>query len=359
VFAVLEIQSVSRAFGKVQALDKVSFTVERGGMTGFIGGNGAGKTTTMRVVMGIISADAGQVRVNGQPITPADIHTFGYMPAERGLYPKMKVAKQLAYFAEIKGTPTKAAQQEAYSLLERLGLSERANDPVTNLSLGNQQRVQIAAALIGDPQLLIMDEPFSGLDPLAVDAVGEIMREYADRGVPILFSSHQLDLVERLCDHLVIIASGQIRAAGSRTALLQAHAGRTYEIAADGLDWLREVPHVTGLVLTASPGPGAPATSDPTPPVVRFAVDVPTDAEADAVAQAVLQRALSNGPVRRFDRWTPDLADVFREVIVDAPTTGPAGSPGSVRKTTIPVRADGLRGRADRGPVVRSESEPK
>ena len=328
---MLEIHDISRAFGHVQALDHVSFTVAPGGMTGFIGGNGAGKTTTMRIVMGIIAADSGRVLNDGHPITPADIHTFGYMPAERGLYPKMAIAKQLTYFAEIKGTPKEAATRAAHDLLGRLGLSQRANEPVANLSLGNQQRVQIAASLVGDPKLLIMDEPFSGLDPIAVDAVGEILHDYADRGVPILFSSHQLDLVERLCDHLVIIAAGQIRAAGSREALLQAHAGRTYEITAGPLPWLSLTEHVVNVVPPTGVGESGATT--------RFSVDVGTDQQADDVAQTVLRRALSEAPVHGFGRWTPTLADVFREIIVDVtPSPSQAENDPAAQAATKPRR---------------------
>src|SRR5690625_26916 len=195
---MLQVTGVDRWFGSHQALDQVSFAVEPGKLTGFVGGNGAGKTTAMRIILGVLAANEGTISYNGTQLGTDQRRGFGYMPEERGLYPKMKIAEQIGYLARLHGFDRREADRRARDLLGRLGLDERANDALESLSLGNQQRVQIAAALVHDPQVLILDEPFSGLDPLAVEVVLGVLSEYADRGAPVLFSSHQLDLVERL-----------------------------------------------------------------------------------------------------------------------------------------------------------------
>ena len=212
---MLSVHNLTRSFGSRRVVDDVSFDVGRGRLTGFVGGNGAGKTTTMRMILGVLRPDSGSVTLDGTPIGESALHGFGYMPEERGLYPKMEIGEQLTYLARLHGIDKTTAQQRGDDLLERLGLIERRRDKLESLSLGNQQRVQVAAALVHDPDVLVMDEPFSGLDPLAVDEVVAVIAEHAARGVPVLFSSHQLDVVERLCDDLVIIADGQVKAAGS------------------------------------------------------------------------------------------------------------------------------------------------
>jgi ABC-2 type transport system ATP-binding protein len=303
----LEISHLTRSFGPRRAVDDVSFQVPRGAVTGFIGGNGAGKTTTMRMILGVLSADGGEVRLDGRPVTQAVSRHFGYMPEERGLYPKMRLGEQIAYLATLHGVGRAAATERARRILTRLGLGQRLADPVEKLSLGNQQRAQIAAALAGEPTVLVLDEPFSGLDPMAVDTVGDILREYVARGCPLLFSSHQLDLVERLCDQLVIIAGGRVRAAGSRTELLHAHAGQRWVIDCGPADWIAAVPGVAAV--------------EPDGPRTRFAVAASDDQTAAAVAEQVLRAALERGPVAAFAPWQPSLVEVFREVIVDETAT--------------------------------------
>ena len=212
--SALELQGLSKRYGETTALDGVSFSVAEGQMFGFVGPNGAGKTTTMRIVLGVLAADAGEVRWRGQPIGVEERRRIGYMPEERGLYPKMRVRDQLSTSAELHGA-RRGAVAAAQRWMERLGIAERAEEPVEALSLGNQQRVQLAVALVHEPDLLILDEPFSGLDPDGVDALsGALQDEIAARGVPVIFSSHQLDLVERLCDSVAIIAAGRIAVRG-------------------------------------------------------------------------------------------------------------------------------------------------
>jgi ABC-2 type transport system ATP-binding protein len=209
---MLQIQQVVRRFGERVALNGVSFDIGDTEVVGFVGRNGAGKTTTMRVIMGLLDADEGRVLWNGSPISDTDRRLIGYMPEERGLYPKMRCNDQLAYFAQLAGVPRHDAKQHASDLLESFGLAERAGETVDKLSLGNQQRIQLAAALVGRPQLLVLDEPFSGLDPVGVDALSALLKQRTAAGVGMLFSSHQLELLEQLADRVVIIDNGKILA---------------------------------------------------------------------------------------------------------------------------------------------------
>ncbi len=293
---MLEIRDVSKNYGTRRVLDDVSFDVASGRMTGFVGGNGAGKTTTMRIILGVLEADAGTVTLGGQPLGPTGRRRFGYMPEERGLYPKMKLAEQLNYLARLHGLTPADAKRNTDDLLASLGLTERAGDAVEKLSLGNQQRAQIAAALVHDPEVLILDEPFSGLDPMAVEVVSEVLADRARAGVPVLFSSHQLDIVERLCDDLVIIADGRIRAAGPRDSLREQHATLRYQLqtAADA-GWLRDEPGVS--VIEADGG---------------YAL---FDADSPETANRVLAAAVSRGAVTDFARQHPTLSQIFKEVI--------------------------------------------
>lgn len=292
---MLTISNVTKHYGERRVLDDVSFEVGRGRLTGFVGGNGAGKTTTMRIILGVLGADAGEVMLDGSPLTRDGRRRFGYMPEERGLYPKMKVHEQLVYLARLRGMRAGVAAEKADELLERLELHERRDEPIEKLSLGNQQRAQIAAALVHDPDVLVLDEPFSGLDPMAVETVLGVLSERAASGVPVLFSSHQLDVVERLCDDIVVIADGAIRAAGTREALREANSGSQWELqVADDAAWVRGIADVAVIEFDGG--------------YVLF------EADADG-AQAVLQQAAKRGEVRRFAPRHPTLTEIFREVV--------------------------------------------
>lgn len=293
---MLQLRGITKSYGSRRVLDDVAFDVAPGRLTGFVGGNGAGKTTTMRIVLGVLGRDAGEVTLNGSPVTAADRRLFGYMPEERGLYPKMKVLEHIVYLARLHGFSKTDATTRATALLEELGLGERLGDNVETLSLGNQQRAQIAAALVHDPEVLILDEPFSGLDPLAVDVVANVLQTRSAQGTSVLFSSHQLDVVERLCDDLVIIAGGTIRAAGTRDGLRAEHATRRFElVSATDAGWLRDEPGVEVVDFDGG-----------------YAV---FEADSDETAQRVLQRAVAAGAVTSFAPRRPTLAQIFTEVI--------------------------------------------
>ena len=293
---MLRLHGLTKSYGDRRVLDDVTFDVAPGRLTGFVGGNGAGKTTTMRIVLGVLSGDAGTVTLDGDTVTPADRRRFGYMPEERGLYPKMKVLEHIVYLARLHGFGKADAEKRARALLEDLGLGERLGDNIEALSLGNQQRAQIAAALVHDPEVLILDEPFSGLDPLAVEVVASVLQDRAKAGASVLFSSHQLDVVERLCDDLVIIAGGTIRATGGRDELRAAHARRRYELISTGdAGWLRDEAGVEVIEFDGG-----------------YAV---FDVDSDQTAQRVLRLAVAQGDVAGFAPQHPSLSQIFKEVI--------------------------------------------
>ncbi|MER5266348.1 ATP-binding cassette domain-containing protein [Actinosynnema sp. NPDC002837] len=295
---VLEVDRVSKRYGEVVALDRMTFDVRAGELFGFVGSNGAGKTTAMRIALGVLAGDSGEVRWNGAPITFETRRRIGYMPEERGLYPKMKVLDQLVYLAELHGLSTNAAHRSAEDWIARLGLRDRRGDEVQKLSLGNQQRVQLAAALVHEPDVLVLDEPFSGLDPVAVDVMSNVLREKAAGGVPVVFSSHQLDLVERLCDRVGIVRSGTLVASGSVDEL---RAGGESKLVVDAplapAGWADHLPGVRSAHTSTG----------------RTVLEVTSDVDD----QAVLRAALDTGPVHEFARQRPSLTELFRSVVTE------------------------------------------
>src|ERR1035437_1891086 len=261
----LEIKGVSKRYGDTVALQDLGLEVRAGELFGFVGRNGAGKTTAMRIVLGVLAPDAGEVRWDGVPLDFAARRRIGYMPEERGLYPKMRLVEQLAYLGELHGMAGSEARVSALRWLDRFGLEGRANDNLQALSLGNQQRVQLAAALVFGPDVLVLDEPFAGLDPVAVDVMAGVLRERAEAGVPVIFSSHELELVERLCDRVGIIDRGKMVAIGTVAELRAGgKACRWIDVPGAPGDWEAGVPGVrlvqvdgTRRLFELDPGGGA------------------------------------------------------------------------------------------------------
>jgi ABC-2 type transport system ATP-binding protein len=295
--AVLEVDRVAKSFGNVVACRDVSFGIAPGELFGLAGSNGAGKTTTLRIVLGVLAPDAGDVRVDGEPVTLSTRRRMGYLPEERGLYPRMRVLDQLVYLAELHGMSTNEAHRAADLWTARLGLRDRRGDVLAKLGLGDRQRVQLAAALVHDPDLLILDEPFAGLDPAAVGVLADVLRERAAAGALVLFSSHQLDLVERLCDRVGIIQNGHMVAAGTVDEL---SAGGRVELLVDAPDapagWAAAIPGVEVLEIHNG----------------RTRLHLTNGADD----QAVLSAALATGPVHEFTRLRPTLAELYRDVVV-------------------------------------------
>jgi ABC-2 type transport system ATP-binding protein len=293
----LELEGLSRRYGDVVALDQLTLTVPAGQVVGFLGANGAGKTTAMRAVFGLVALDAGQVRWKGGPVGPDQRRRFGYMPEERGLYPGMIVREQIEYLARLHGMSIADARNSARLWLERVGVAERAESKLEALSLGNQQRVQLAAALVHEPELLVLDEPMSGLDPTGVEAIGAVLAEQAASGRGVLFSSHQLDLVEHLCESVAIIDHGRLIVEG-RVDDLATSGSRRLVVRVEGDregGWARSVPGVTVSQVDGGE--------------VRLVLDEGTD------SQAVLAEAMRSGPVVQFGFERRRLSEVFREAL--------------------------------------------
>ena len=227
---MLELRDVTKRYGDVAALFECSFRVRPGRLTGFVGPNGAGKTTAMRAVFGLVTPDAGTVSWRSHLVTGADRRRFGYMPEERGLYPRMRVADQLVHLGRLSGLTAAAAARETDRWLEALDLADRKTAKLDDLSHGNQQRVQLAAALLHSPQLVVLDEPFSGLDPLAMDAMSALLTDLAHDGAAVLFSSHQLDVVEHLCEDVVVIDRGRVVLVGDLDAIRDAARDRYLDV---------------------------------------------------------------------------------------------------------------------------------
>jgi ABC-2 type transport system ATP-binding protein len=292
---VLELADLHKRYGETVALDGLRFEVGEGQLFGFVGPNGAGKTTAMRIAMGVLAPDSGQVRWRGSAADAEIRRRFGYMPEERGLYPKMEVADQLSYFGQLHGMAEGDARIAAGEWLERLEIGDRGADKVEELSLGNQQRVQLGVALVHSPELLVLDEPFSGLDPVGVDVLSAVLAEVArDRGAPVIFSSHQLDLVERLCDSVAIIRDGRLVAAGTVEQLRDERAGRRWRVE------FSEPPEPGWHARLG----GVEADGDDV-----FELDPETDPDA------LLDAARAAGRVRAFGPEMPTLTDLFRDVV--------------------------------------------
>ncbi|MCU1391829.1 MAG: putative sodium efflux transporter ATP-binding protein [Ilumatobacteraceae bacterium] len=294
---MLDVRGVGKRFGDVVALDGVSLQVADGGIVGFLGPNGAGKSTTMRAVMGLIAIDSGEITWNGGRITATTRRRFGYMPAERGMYPKMTVRDQLVYFARLAGLSASAAATAASTWMERVDIAHRADDEVQALSSGNQQRVQLAIALVHDPELLILDEPFSGLDPVAVETMKTILAEQMRRGTSVLFSSHQLDLVTDISRDVVIVDAGRVVMEGD-------------------VQTLRE----RSDVRYATVGFAEETTWDPTPSLAAEVIERSPRTTRVRVAAGtepatLLADASDSGRVVEFSFTPPDLSEVFLAAI--------------------------------------------
>jgi len=293
----LELDGLSRRFGTVRALDDLTFNVPAGQVVGFLGPNGAGKTTAMRAIFGLTDLDAGSVRWNGGEVGPEERRRFGYMPEERGLYPNMLVAEEIEYLGRLHGMSSMDAAAATKRWLERLDVSERATSKVETLSHGNQQRVQLAAALVHDPEVLVLDEPLAGLDPSGIDAIGAVLVEQAHSGRCVLFSSHQLDMVEDLCESVSIIDHGQLVASGT-VEELETRGARRLAVRVEGDrtgEWSRAIPGVTVSEIVGGE--------------VRLVLDDAVDSDV------VLNAARSTGRVIEFVFKRRRLSEVFREAV--------------------------------------------
>jgi ABC-2 type transport system ATP-binding protein len=294
---VLQLEGVSLRLGNRQVLDQVAFSVPPGRIVGLLGPNGAGKTTSMRVMLGIIDPDHGQVSWNGRTATQAARERWGYMPQERGLYVKMRAGDHLTFMGRLKGLSRHDAERRATDLLESLSLADRAGDKIETLSGGMQQRVQLAAAMVHDPDVLVLDEPFSGLDPSAVDELVEVIQKQATGGRTVVFSSHQLDLVEDLCESIILVNEGRVVLDGELRALKAASGDRVLRLSVDAQDpeWGSRIEGAT------------PVASDASETLLLL------DPGVDPLT--VLDQARSAGRVDDFGLELPRLSQLFRDAV--------------------------------------------
>ncbi len=277
------------------ALDGVNLAVEPGEMIGFLGPNGAGKSTTMRSVLGLVKTDAGSISWNGQPMGEDHRRHVGYMPQERGLYLRMKVHEHIAYFGRLAGLEASVASSRANEWIERVGLTDRSDSLIQELSVGNQQRVQLAVSLVHEPDLLVLDEPFAGLDPVAVATMSDVMTEQVAAGVSVVFSSHQLELVQDLTERVTIIAAGSTRATGRVSDLRNSSSRRLLSVTWSGEppDWAPE----GATRIEAQTGSSA--------------FHVPADLDS----AALIADAAQHGSIASVSHEPPGLDEIFLELV--------------------------------------------
>jgi ABC-2 type transport system ATP-binding protein len=294
----LIVDSVTKRFGEVLALDGASFTVEPGRIFGLLGANGAGKTTSMRIVLDILRADSGRVTWQGIENIVLPRRTWGYLPEERGLYPRMKVGEQLRFFAALYGVPDGDAQREIGEWLDRFRIPDYLERKVEELSKGNQQKIQFIASILHDPDVLIMDEPFTGLDPVNVRLLKEAFLEMRERGKTLIFSTHQMETVEELCESIAIVDRGRVIVSGAVRDVKRSMNRQVVRLATDGDDngagWVNELPGVSVIAQRAD----------------YVELRVPADRDPETILRTALERGHR---VTRFEISDPSLEEIFVE----------------------------------------------
>jgi ABC-2 type transport system ATP-binding protein len=293
---VLKLEQVTKRFGEFTAVDHLSLTIPEKEIFGFLGANGSGKTTTFRIILGLLDASEGSVSWEGKPINYETSDMIGYLPEERGLYPKLKVKEQLVYLARLRGMSKKEAQNECSEWLERFKIPEYADKKVEELSKGNQQKIQFIASILHKPKLLILDEPFSGLDPVNVELLKRAVLELKHNGTTIVFSSHRMEHVEELCEHLCILNKGKTVVHGSLKEIKRAFGKKNLVIHADfELGFLEKY---SGVIKAGS-----------TPEGIHLQI------EGESIAESILQEITGKGFIRKFVLEEPSLNDIFIEKV--------------------------------------------
>jgi len=297
--ANLELREVRKSYGSFVAVDGVSLAVRAGSIFGLLGPNGAGKTSTIRMIMDITAPDSGEILFFGHPRRPDDLRRVGYLPEERGLYRKMTVIDQLVFLAEIRGLKRRAILPDIERWLARVDLAEWGKAKVEELSKGMQQKVQLIGTVLHQPDLLILDEPFAGLDPLNQELFRDLLLEYKQQGKSVILSTHGMELAERLCDHICLISHGRAVLAGELREIKRRLGGNSYRLVADGdLERLRQVPEIEQAVLQDG---GAKLLLRP-------------DADGADALRAIVQLVR----VREFRSEEPELEQIFLKAVRDA-----------------------------------------
>ncbi|MBU8880027.1 ABC transporter ATP-binding protein [Bacillus sp. FJAT-29790] len=292
----LQLEHVTKRFGKFTAVDNFSISIPEKEMFGFLGANGAGKTTTFRMILGLIDPSEGKVTWDGKPIDYSTSPLIGYLPEERGLYPKLKVKDQIVYLARLRGMQKQDILKELTYWLNRFKVPEYADKKVEELSKGNQQKIQFITAVIHKPKLLILDEPFSGLDPLNVEQLKDAVLDLKESGTTIVFSSHRMEHVEEMCENLCIMHKGKPVVQGKLKEIKRAFGKKNLVIHADfNLEFLKNYPGVTKARLTTE--------------------GIQLQIEGENVAEAILKDLVGNGFIRKFVLEEPSLNDIFIEKV--------------------------------------------
>lgn len=292
----LTLQNVSKRFGSFTAVDNLSIEIPEKEMFGFLGANGAGKTTTFRMILGLLDSSEGKISWDGKPINYDTSHIVGYLPEERGLYPKMKVQDQLIYLGRLRGMQKQDILKQLEYWLERFKVPEYLNKKVEELSKGNQQKIQFIASVLHKPRLLILDEPFSGLDPVNVELLKEAVLDLKNQGTSIVFSSHRMEHVEELCEHLCIMHRGKPIVHGSLKDIKRSFGKKNVIVHADfNLSPLENVPGVVKFKQTSE--------------------GVHLQIENEAVSGRIFEEISGKGFVRKFSLEEPSLNDIFIEKV--------------------------------------------
>jgi ABC-2 type transport system ATP-binding protein len=305
----LVVEHINKSFGQFQAIQDLSMEVKEGSIFGFLGANGAGKTTTMRMILDIIRPDSGHITWNGKDVREVPRRNWGYLPEERGLYPKMRVEEQLLFLARLNGLSKQAAQKELDEWLERFQINANRKRKVEELSKGNQQKVQFLATVLHDPAILIMDEPFSGLDPVNASVLKDAFLEMHRRGKTIIFSTHQLEQAEELCEDIVIINKGQAIVQGSVREVKHQHGRNVVHLKLDNDPEARWLDTLEGVQVTR-----------------RRQDYIEMQIQANLNPNLIVEAALSHGGIiSRFELAEPSLTDIFIEhvgkiALPDAPS---------------------------------------
>jgi ABC-2 type transport system ATP-binding protein len=306
---MLEVSHVRKDFGAVQAVRDVTFSIADGSTFGLLGPNGAGKTTTMRMILGIYSPDGGHITWNGERITERTRRRFGYLPEERGLYGKMKVREQIMYFGRLHGLTEPEISQRTDRWIEQLGLQQYVSRPCAELSKGNQQKVQVACAAVHDPELLVLDEPFSGLDPVNAEILLATLNDLKSRGTTLVLSSHQMWQLEQICDAFCIITAGENRASGTLAELRADWPTRVIKV---------EPPSgaVKAVMDSMTHGRALPSSNG------ALYYEIP----ADTALPDLLRRLVDADAITRFEAIEPSLQDIYLHTIGGTTKPAPTGS---------------------------------